>query len=248
MPPRPPLAQRRLPPLPRTGPMPWVLLPLSMPVTAPWRPTAVAVTPRRMSRSRSRLPAFGQPIADDRRGPLQAAGRLLVSQPLQVAQDHRQPLALRQPLDLLVQDRAQVVIDRAPRDRPVPRSPSPRPPIPGDASGSPRPSPGPRSDRPRGAASRPERRRRVPIPPCGPARGGGLKGVLDVLCSCLRMARQVATTIGPCRTTSASNAGPSRDEAYLPSGADTFGQADERSAAEEVAKVLQSSIPMFRLK
>ena len=50
------------------------------------------------------MPGLDQPVPQRRLGPVQAAGGLLVGQALQVAEDHRQPLAIGQPVELLVHD------------------------------------------------------------------------------------------------------------------------------------------------
>ena len=56
------------------------------------------------------LPRPGQPAPQGRHGPSQPPGGLLVAQALQVAEDHRQPVLLRQPVDLLVHDARDVGI------------------------------------------------------------------------------------------------------------------------------------------
>ena len=65
--------------------------------------------PRRVSRRRSSSPALGQPAAHRALGAPQIIRGLVAGHPVEVAEDDRQAEPIGEPLDLLVQDRAEVV-------------------------------------------------------------------------------------------------------------------------------------------
>ena len=168
---RRPGSVRRSPPQRPPAPTPRGPPPSPMPVThSSAAPTATAGHAAPDEPIAQPLSGLGQPMIEGRHGPVQSPGGLLVGQALQVAEDDRQAMGFGQPVDLLVQDRAR----RRNRARTGlrPGSPSPIPPTRvASAFASPRCSAGRPRDRPRGAASRPGRRRRGSRPPCGPGRG-----------------------------------------------------------------------------
>ena len=73
-------------------------------------PTAGTASPSAGQAGLQPLPGLGQPAAERRHGPAELLGRLLVGQPLEVAEHDREALAFGQAVDLLVQDGSQVVV------------------------------------------------------------------------------------------------------------------------------------------